>query len=91
MSDALRLACQICRWRPPNDLDMALVQAHFDLEPDHDPNDIRMELVAVCDRCDLEMFFSATLPAPGGRQRHEFECPACHRTTRITQEAPDAR
>ncbi len=81
----LVLACQICRWRPPNDLEMNLVAAHFDMEPDHDPEDIKLELVMICDRCDLEMPLERTAPRSDGRTSCYHTCGRCHRTKVIVQ------
>lgn len=83
----LVLVCKLCRWRPPNDLEMNLVQAHFDLEPDHNPEDIQLELVAWCHRCDLEMPLDRTETLRSGRLRHHHSCPRCRRSEVITQEA----
>lgn len=40
MADVLTLVCKVCRWHPPPGLEMSIVEAHFDVEPDHDPTDI---------------------------------------------------
>ncbi len=80
----LVLCCQICRWRPPGDIEMNLVEAHFDLEPDHDPANIRLELVAVC--CDLEMRLDRTERRRSGSLRHHYTCGKCRRSKTINQE-----
>lgn len=81
--DGLTLVCKICRWLPPADLQMNLVQAHFDVEPDHQPEDIQLELVAMC-RDNVEMTLDRTVVMPGGR-RHHYTCPRCHRSRTVIQ------
>lgn len=87
MPDVLVLVCQHCRWRPPNDLQMALVEAHFDMEPGHDPTDIKLDMVAWCHRCNLEMPLDRTEHLHDGRTRYHHSCPRCHRRDTVTQEA----
>ena len=79
----LVLCCGICRWRPPNDMEMNLVEAHFDMEPDHDPDDIRLELVAIC--CDLEMAFDRTETRQSGGTRHHYSCGKCRKSKVVDQ------
>ena len=86
MSETLVLVCKICRWRPPGDLDLDLVRAHFDLEPDHDPTDLQLEMVAWCHRCDAEMAFTRSEPVEGG-QRHHYDCHRCPRSASVVQNA----
>lgn len=86
MSDVLVLICKICRWRPPGDLVMELVRAHFDIEPDHDPLDLQLEMVAWCDRRELEMAHNRSETIAGG-QRHHYDCPRCHRSAAVFQNA----
>lgn len=81
----LVLVCKICRWRPPNDLEMNLVQAHFDIEPDHDPEDLWMELVALCPRCDLEMPIDRSEARHDGTTVHHYTCNGCRRSWTVTQ------
>lgn len=85
MSSGLVLACKVCRWRPPNDLEMNLVRMHFDLEPDHDPENVTLELVCVCARCDLEMPLESRTASASGRVRDTFACSRCHRTKTISR------
>lgn len=89
--DLLVLVCNAaperCRWRPPNDLQMALVEAHFDLEDGHDPADIRMEMVAWCHHCDAQMNLSHSQDLGQGTQRHHYQCAKCRRTGSVVQEA----
>ena len=86
--DLLVLVCAIetCRWRPPNDLVMDLVQAHFDLEDDHDPNNIRLDLVAWCYHCNTEMVLFRSQDLGQGTYRHYYLCRACRRTRNAVQE-----
>lgn len=76
----LELVCQHCRWRPPRDLQMELVAAHFDMEDGHDPGQIKMELVAWCNRCDIEMVNERSYNTPKGWQRILWRCNGCRRT-----------
>ncbi len=82
-ADALVLVCQLCRWRPPEGEPVSLVAAHFDV--DHDTTDVRMELVAWCDRCDQQMTYDRTSAIRGGGQKHHYSCGRCHRSTVVTQ------
>lgn len=84
MADLI-LVCKICRWRPPEDLEVNLLQAHFDMEPDHDPENITVELVAICDRCDVEMPVERSIPRPSGGTKVYHGCPKCHRTKVVIQ------
>lgn len=83
--EGLVLVCAKCRWRPPGDLEMNLVEAHFDIEPDHDPGDIQLELVAWCERCGMEMALDHTEQTRSGVLRHHYSCTACKRSRVITQ------
>jgi len=83
----MTLVCKICRWHPPGDLIMSLVEAHFDIEPDHDPEDIQMELVAWCRRCQLEMPLDRSETARSGAMRYHHSCQRCHRSCVIRREA----
>jgi len=91
-SDLLVLVCNAvpdrCRWRPPGDLQMDLVAAHFDMEEGHDPANIRLELVAWCSHCDGEMKLFRTTDLEPGWQRHYFQCPTCRRTRWSNQGPP---
>ncbi len=80
----LSLVCHVCRWQPPDDLEMSFVQAHFDVEPDHDPGNIKLELVALC--CGLEMAMARTEPLRSGGQRPHYSCGKCHRSRTVNQD-----
>lgn len=88
MPDGLVLVCTHCRWRPPGDLEMSLVEAHFDMEDGHDVEDIRLELVMICDRCDVEMPLERVVPRPTGGTKNYHGCPQCHRTKTVVQGDP---
>jgi transposase-like protein len=84
LNDAgLVLVCQLCRWRPPNDLTMTLVATHFDV--DHDSTDIRLELTAWCERCDQEMTLDRTEGTKAGGWKHHYSCGQCHRSHVVSQ------
>lgn len=74
-----------CRWRPPGDLTMELVAAHFDMEEGHDPNNIRLELVGWCHHCDVEMDVFRRQDLGQGAQRHYYQCQLCRRTRWVDQ------
>lgn len=84
-ADDLVLACRICRWRPPGDLEMSLVEAHFDMTDGHDPEDIQLDLVVICDRCDIEMPLERSVPRPRGGTKYYHGCPKCRRTKVVVQ------
>lgn len=85
VSDPMVLVCKICRWRPPNDLVMSLVESHFDLEPDHDPENLVMELVAMCDRDQTEMTLDRSEELRSGKNRYYYSCPTCKRSATVDQ------
>jgi hypothetical protein len=87
MSDVLVLVCKHCRWRPPGGLVMSLVEAHFDLEDGHDPTDIRMDMVAWCHRCGVEMPLDRSEGLRDGRVRYHHSCPRCRRSAVVVQAA----
>lgn len=86
--DLLVLVCAIptCRWRAPNDMEITLLEAHFDLEEGHDPDNIRLEMVAWCRRCNVEMNHDRTEQLAGGRVRHHYSCGSCHRRDSVIQQ-----
>jgi hypothetical protein len=84
----LSLVCAICRWQPPGDLEMNLVESHFDMEPDHDPGNIKLELVALC--CGLEMALDRSeIRTPGWW--HHYTCGKCHRSRVVKQIMSEAQ
>lgn len=86
-ADLLRLACQPCRWRPAAGLPMGIVAAHFETEhpemvTDDGGPDVRLDMVVVCPRCDLEVAESSRRDGDGWTE-YLHDCPRCHRTYRI--------
>ncbi len=75
------LKCKTCGWRPDDDLTGGVVAAHFTTE--HQSDDVQMEMVVVCNRCDGEMAHFATI----GREVH-YQCDPCHRS-RVVKQRPD--
>ena len=83
LNDSLRLACKPCGWRPPGDMTMRDAQLHFQVE--HDTDDVKFDLVAVCS-CGAAMEHAFTKPA-GGRLRDYVKCPACKNTGFLLRDA----
>lgn len=77
-----------CRWRPPGDLTMELVAAHFDMEEGHDPEDLKMEMVAWCWRCDVEMYLFRTQDLGQGSERLHYHCELCRQARWVDQHHP---
>lgn len=82
MADPMRLACVHCGWRPGDDLTIGVAAQHFETE--HDTDDVKFELVVVCDRCDRVMALFATLDQ-GGHFDHHYQCEPCHRGRVVKQ------
>lgn len=78
----MRLCCQHCRWRPPLDITQGVMAAHFETE--HDTEDIRLELIAICTRDDSELSLTHTEPGPV-YDTHTYDCLQCFRTYGIRQ------
>jgi hypothetical protein len=76
----MALICRVCGWRPDGGIPMGIVAAHFVTE--HDSTDVRVELVALCLRCDKPMTYERS----EGLQDF-FSCLACHRTRVIGRTA----
>lgn len=68
----LRLECKRCQWVPPTDMQMAVVEAHFDV--DHDTGNIELNLVPAC-TCGTTMEHTGSRPTGGGSKDY-FRCPA---------------
>jgi hypothetical protein len=78
--DGMALTCRTCDWRPGIDLPMGLVAAHFETE--HDTDDIQLELVVLCAKCDRSMAYERSQSG-----RDIFACGPCHRTRAIRRKA----
>lgn len=77
--DGMALLCQTCRWRPDENLMVGVVKAHFETE--HGTSDVRLDLVALCPRCDTAMTFEHHRAG-----RDHFVCDGCRRTRTIRHE-----
>lgn len=73
----LRLWCRECKWLPPGDLQMALVEAHYGMEHP-DAEKITLDMLPVC-VCGKPMESTVTRPTGGGFKDY-FSCPACGST-----------
>jgi len=82
----LVLLCKQCRWRPPTDTVMEAVALHMEVE--HDTDDISMEMVAWCERCDLEMPLEEKIPHRSGSVVCVHRCTRCKRRYDVRQ-APE--
>jgi len=70
---AMRLQCHRCGWVPPGDMEMQHAQLHFQVE--HDTDEVRLDLVAVC-TCGEAMTFTESRPTGGGFKDY-FLCGVC--------------
>lgn len=77
--DGFALRCQFCDYRPPRDITVGVLGAHFDTE--HDGAHPQMELIVLCPRCDGEMPLEREL-TPGRKYLHT--CSRCRRTRIVT-------
>lgn len=78
--DGFALVCAVCRLRLALDATMAVVEQHFELE--HQSTDLRLELVAICPRCDQPMRHDFS----HGLNDH-FACDHCHRSRVVRRTA----
>ena len=68
----LRLECKLCGWVPPEDMQMAVVQAHFDM--DHDTGNVALNLAPAC-TCGTTMAHTHSSSASGSKKDY-WRCPA---------------
>lgn len=80
----MRLQCQPCGWRPPEDATMEAVQLHFQVE--HDTDKVTLDLVALCS-CGAAMTVTNTRPAGPGQVKDYLSCAACGNTGHLTRGA----
>jgi len=85
MKPRMVLICGICQWRAPGNLVMGLVAAHFETEPDHDPEDIKLTMVGWCPRCDRELTLDRI--EEGLMRTIHYVCPQCHGSGFVCQRA----
>lgn len=70
--ERMRLECKHCGWVPPEDMEMAIVQAHMDM--DHDlRGEVHLNLVPACE-CGNTMGHTRSSSA-GGSRKDYFRCP----------------
>lgn len=77
--DGFALRCAHCDYRPPRDVTVGVLGAHFEVE--HNTHDLRTELIVVCPRCDGEMPLEREI-VPGRKYLHG--CARCRRTRIVT-------
>lgn len=77
LASRLRLQCHHCAWLPPEDMEMALVEAHYGLEHPG-AGQVALDLKPVCP-CGDPMEHVRTAPTGGGF-KDWFRCAACGST-----------
>lgn len=70
--ERLRLECIHCGWPAPDDMQLAVVQAHMDM--DHDTAEVALSLVPAC-TCGTTMAHTHSSSADGVKKDY-FRCPA---------------
>lgn len=91
LANRLRLWCRRCNWLPPEDMEMALVEAHYGLEHPG-AEKLALDLAPRCD-CGDRMDHTETKPTGGGFKDY-FRCPGCgakgfaKRTTAASPQGP---
>jgi hypothetical protein len=84
-NDSMRLQCQPCGWRPPEDMKVEAVLLHMQVE--HDTDEIRLDLVAVCS-CGEAMTITESRPTGGGFKDYAV-CGVCGNTGYVRRDATD--
>lgn len=80
---SMRLQCHFCGWVPPSDMPMEGAQLHFQVE--HDTDEVKFDLVAVC-ACGAAMEHTETRPTGGGFKDY-MHCPACGNTGYVRRDS----
>jgi hypothetical protein len=83
----MRLVCKVCRWVPPLDLTLGVVRAHIEAEHPNPADDVRLDLVPICE-CGTEMTFVDSRPTGGG-EKHYYRCDGCGAEGWVKQSALD--
>lgn len=81
---SMRLQCLRCGWVPPTQMTMRDAQLHFQV--DHDTDEMKLELVAVC-TCGEPMAVTLSRPTGGGIKDY-LECKGCGNTGHVRREQP---
>ena len=76
----MALTCKPCGLRLDDNATMGVIATHFEIE--HDGQEITLELVVICPRCDKPMAYEGSF----GRI-DRFQCEPCHRTRTIRRTA----
>lgn len=86
--DGLALACKRCGHLWPQDVTMGVVGAHMETEHGAGPDDqIELELVVLCPRGGDVMTFVRQETGKNGAVKSWWDCPKCHRTRVVRQDA----
>lgn len=81
-NDSMRLQCASCPWVPPDDMPMEGALLHFQVE--HDTDQVKFDLVAVC-TCGTTMTVTDSRPTGGGIKDY-LRCEACGNTGYVRRE-----
>lgn len=73
---SMRLQCGTCGWVPPEDMTVQDAQLHFQV--DHDTDEVKFDLVAVC-TCGEAMTHTGSRPTGGGFKDY-MSCGVCGNT-----------
>lgn len=79
--DGMGLCCIHCRFVFPGEITSGVMAAHFETE--HGTTDVKLELVALCPRCEKPMMFERTETLSSGLLRDYFSCNDCHRSRTV--------
>jgi hypothetical protein len=80
---SMRLQCKRCGWVPPEDMTMRDAQLHFQVE--HDTDEVKFDLVAVC-TCGEAMTVTDSHPTGGGIKDYLL-CGVCGNTGHLRRDA----
>jgi hypothetical protein len=83
-NDSMRLQCHRCGWPLPDDMKIEAALLHMQVE--HDTDEVKLELVAVCS-CGEAMTVTESQPTGGGVKDY-LSCGVCGNTGHLRRE-PD--
>jgi len=79
---SMRLQCQSCGWPPPDDMTLQHAQLHFQVE--HDTDEVKFDLVAMC-TCGEPMHVTSSAPTGGGIKDYLL-CGTCGNTGHLRRD-----
>jgi hypothetical protein len=80
---SMRLQCKHCGWVPPEGMTIGDAQLHFQV--DHDTDEVKFDLVAVC-TCGEAMTHTTSKPTGGGFKDY-LVCGVCGNTGFVKRDA----